>query len=439
MENRKVIVVGAGIGGLAAAYWLLRRGYEVEVLEATERPGGRMVTLERKGDRVDVGAQFYHSSFRYGMEMIEQAGMESSRRGIKGKVQYRLMDGSTYLYDHRMPYLKLLGPRGNLQLHKFILRYVVFGKRFPPFGIVRDIPEYDNAGVLDLYRSASHRRLRDYLVSLVCIGETGALPEWTSLYHYIRMFRSVMFADFFSLPRGVSSLADKLAKDLPVAYGSPVRRLVMEKGQVVGVEMDGDGSVRRAGHVIVATTPPAAARILPDELESERRFMDSVMYVSMPMPIFYLDRPLNKDVWCYFNDPGKKWNFLFAIDAWAKVPDMCPSGKSALTAWAHHPTTLELLKLPDEQILKKAQEDLEVMIPGFSRWIEDARVFRHAFVNAIYPPGAYRKVLDFKAGAGRLAGVSFVSSALEGTSMEAAMTSAAGAVRRVCGWGGMTS
>jgi len=48
MENRKVIVIGAGIGGLSSAYWLLQRGYEVEILEASDHPGGRMATLERK-------------------------------------------------------------------------------------------------------------------------------------------------------------------------------------------------------------------------------------------------------------------------------------------------------------------------------------------------------------------------------------------------------
>jgi len=436
MENRKVIVVGAGIGGLSAACWLRQRGYEVELLEASDRPGGRMMTLERKGDRVDVGAQFYHTSFRNGMEMIEKAGLTPSRRGITGKIMYRLRDGSTYLYDHRVPYLKLLGLRGNLQLYSFILRYVILGRRFPPFGIVRDIPEYDNMGILDLYRRASDRRMKDYLVSTVTIGETAALPEWTSLYHYIRMFRSVMFADFFGLARGVSSLAEKLAGDLPVAYGSPVRQLVIEKDRVVGVQMDGDGSVRRAGHVIVAVTPPAAARMMPDELEEQRRFMDSVLYVVMPMPVFYLDRPLRKDVWCYFNDPGQIRTFMFAIDALAKVPDMCPSGKSVLTAWPHHPTTLKLIKESDEQILQTARDDVEVMIPGFSQWIEEARVVRHAFVNALYPPGSYQRVLEFQEGASRLQGVSFVSSALEGTSMEAAMMSAAAAVRRVCGWGG---
>ncbi len=37
-----------------------------------------------------------------------------------------------------------------------------------------------------------------------------------------------------------------------------------------------------------------------------------------------------------------KRTFLFAIDERAKVPQMCPSGKSVLTFWAVLPKTLEL-------------------------------------------------------------------------------------------------
>jgi hypothetical protein len=43
---------------------------------------------------------------------------------------------------------------------------------------------------------------------------------------------------------------------------------------------------------------------------------------------------------------------------------------------------------------------------------------------------------DFREQAERLKGVSFSSSVLCGTSMEAAMASAAAAVKRVCAWGG---
>jgi monoamine oxidase len=48
----KVVILGAGISGLTAAYELSRKGYAVQVLEASHRAGGRNLTL-RSGDRID--------------------------------------------------------------------------------------------------------------------------------------------------------------------------------------------------------------------------------------------------------------------------------------------------------------------------------------------------------------------------------------------------
>jgi len=50
--SQKVVILGAGIGGLTAAYELSRKGYDVVVLEASHRAGGRNLTL-RRGDVVD--------------------------------------------------------------------------------------------------------------------------------------------------------------------------------------------------------------------------------------------------------------------------------------------------------------------------------------------------------------------------------------------------
>lgn len=46
-RGKKVVVLGAGIGGLTAAYELRNAGYEVQILELTERPGGRNHTARR--------------------------------------------------------------------------------------------------------------------------------------------------------------------------------------------------------------------------------------------------------------------------------------------------------------------------------------------------------------------------------------------------------
>jgi len=51
-KHRKAVILGGGISGLTAAYELARKGYEVIILEASHRAGGRNLTL-RHGDLID--------------------------------------------------------------------------------------------------------------------------------------------------------------------------------------------------------------------------------------------------------------------------------------------------------------------------------------------------------------------------------------------------
>ena len=436
MENRTVIIIGAGVGGLAAGYWLCQRGYQVQILEASDRPSGRVVTLEHKGDRVDVGAQFFHNNYRYAFELADKMNLSGMIRRIRGKVQFALRDGSTYLYNPQVPYMKMLGLRGNLKLYWFILNYIFLGRSFPLYRIAVDIPEYDDVEVLDFYSSPSDEKLKDYIVTPMSMGANLGMPDLLSLYHYIHQFRVYTFTGTSAMTMGMASFPQALAECLPLQYEAPVRQLVMDKGRVVGVQMEKDGSIKKAGHVIVAVPPSSAARLMPEQLEGHRRFFDSIIYSPMPMPVFFLDRPLPKDVWCYYNDPSLKKTFMFAINAAAKVPEMVPSGKGILTGWSGHPMTLDLIDRPDNEILREAQEDIALMIPGFLNWIEDAMVFRHPYGVPRFPAGAYRKVLHFQNTTRTLKGVSFVGDLFGGSSIEASVISAAAAVSRVCQWGG---
>src|SRR4051794_22338008 len=56
---KRVVVVGAGPGGLASALLLARAGLDVTVLERRERVGGRTSAIETDGFRFDLGPTFF--------------------------------------------------------------------------------------------------------------------------------------------------------------------------------------------------------------------------------------------------------------------------------------------------------------------------------------------------------------------------------------------
>src|SRR5271167_3929574 len=52
-HGTKVVILGAGVAGLSAAYELGKAGYDCTVLEARDRPGGRVFTA-RKGTKIEM-------------------------------------------------------------------------------------------------------------------------------------------------------------------------------------------------------------------------------------------------------------------------------------------------------------------------------------------------------------------------------------------------
>jgi monoamine oxidase len=77
----RVIVVGAGFAGLAAADALVRAGADVEVLEARDRVGGRVWSVPFAGAVVERGAEFILPGNEAVMAAAERLGLPLVRKG----------------------------------------------------------------------------------------------------------------------------------------------------------------------------------------------------------------------------------------------------------------------------------------------------------------------------------------------------------------------
>ena len=73
-DTYDVVVVGAGAAGLAAARRIGEAGRSVLVLEARDRPGGRIMTID---DGIELGAEFIHGSPSSKLVLLGEARLDA--------------------------------------------------------------------------------------------------------------------------------------------------------------------------------------------------------------------------------------------------------------------------------------------------------------------------------------------------------------------------
>jgi len=73
--KKTVLVVGAGLGGLATALRLAKRGYDVQIVEKNNQAGGRLNQLCKDGFTFDTGPSFFSMSYEF-QEFARDCGID---------------------------------------------------------------------------------------------------------------------------------------------------------------------------------------------------------------------------------------------------------------------------------------------------------------------------------------------------------------------------
>ncbi|WP_062356773.1 NAD(P)/FAD-dependent oxidoreductase [Herbidospora yilanensis] len=260
MAHQPVIVVGAGLAGLACAVRLRRSGVPVTVLEASDGVGGRMRTDVVDGFRLDRGFQVLNTGYPEVPRVLDVAALRL-RAFNSGMLVFRADGGrERVMLPWKHPRHAFTGLTADLgtPVDKAVLaaltaRDLAFPARMLRAGADRTV--LDELRHWGMSPVMVERLIRPFLAGVLLERE---LETSSRVFHLI--WRSFARGTIGVPALGMGEVPAQLAGHLPadaVRLRTPVRAV-----SGTGVILD-DGGEPPAAAVVVATDPSAAAALLP--------------------------------------------------------------------------------------------------------------------------------------------------------------------------------
>ncbi|MCA9539374.1 MAG: FAD-dependent oxidoreductase [Myxococcales bacterium] len=230
-ETRSVIVVGAGIAGLAAAQRLIARGVErVVVLEARDRIGGRLHSVTRDGMTYDMGASWLHGIDSNPLvALVDDLGL---RRVVTD-------------YDARTDYDRS-GREVDDDYEDRLTALLEAIEALAEAGPDRSLREVFDEALRRSGASATEAEIMRYALNVEVECEFGASADALSAQCFDEGVEYE--GDDAIIPAGYSRLAESLAAGLDVRLGQVVTAVEVLDG---GVEITANGEVFLADRAII--------------------------------------------------------------------------------------------------------------------------------------------------------------------------------------------
>jgi phytoene dehydrogenase-like protein len=397
-----VVIVGGGAAGLAAARQLTAAGTEVVLLEAAARLGGRIVTDNIDGFRLDRGFQVVNTGYpalsdfvdvdQLDLRFFDHAVLVADDQGL-----HRLADPRHHPWE--LPALRQLPvPIGGLA--KLALLSVRLG--YWDARKLRAEPETTAAGYLS--DRLDEQTVRT-LVEPFLTGVFGYSPLLTSSRVMAMIWRSFVRGRIGVPAAGMASLIEVLARPLPSGCVQLDTTVLAVHDQGV----DTSAGPVRARAVIVATDPAAAAGLLHGLPVPSQRVLVTTYHATDEPPV---DRP------ALLIDGTGRTGIANSIAVTLAAPGYAPPGRHLIATTA--PAEADL----DEPAVRRHLAALYRQPTGDWEHIQTVRA-EPGLITAPPPQGSLRK-------AARLSDTLFVAGDHRDTpSLQGALVSGRRAARAV--------
>jgi len=381
-QKKAVAIIGAGIGGMAAAYDLARAGQAVTIFEAADYAGGLAAGFKEPHWDWSV-ERFYHHWFQSDQDilgLIDELGW-SERVLFPRPVTVIYHKGKFYPFDS-IP-AALMYPGLGWGIHKIRFGLVTLYLR-----LTNNWKPLEKSTVDAWMRKWSGDRAYEMMWEPMMIGKFSE--------RYAKVVNMAwMWARLHSrTPRlgtfqgGFQAFADEFAARLgemgvKICLSTPVSAIRPAGGG--GLEIETPGGIQHFDQALSTTSPALLARMAPDLPENYLKGLLELKSMGAVVVILSLDRQLSPEGYYWYNIPKSAgFPFLSLVEHTNFVPPEHFGGEHIVYIGDYLHPDHEHFRLTKDELVERFLPSLARFNPDFRpEWVRKSWMFRTNYAQPI--------------------------------------------------------